>query len=77
MAVARLVQRAEHVGGEAPRFGENRVDQIGIEIAKRAVGHHPLEPGAMLERKGDIADGRAVAHRGFSGRPWVGRDYMI
>ena len=60
--VADGVKRCDHVGGEAPSFGEHRIDGLFVEIAVKSFGQRRFEAGSVLERKGDVGNRRAIGH---------------
>ena len=63
VVVADRVERRQNVGGEPARLLEHRRDHVLGEIAVDAVAQRRAEPGAVLERKGDVGDRRPVGHR--------------
>jgi hypothetical protein len=68
MLVADLVERSHLLAGEAPGFGQDRVDQVLAEIAEGAGIQRRLQPGYVLERKGDVLD-RCAIHISSSSVP--------
>ena len=72
VAVADRVEGGEDVGRELAGFLEHRVDHVLAEVAVEALGEHRVEAGAVLERKGDVGDRRAVGHGAnlAGGRLW-------
>ncbi len=61
-AVADGVERAEHLGGEAAGLLQHRVDQVLLEIAVESFRQRRRKTRRMLERKGDIGNGRPIGH---------------
>ncbi len=66
-AVANGVERGEHLGGEAARFRQHRVDHVLSEIAVEVLGEYRPKAGRMLERKGDVGNRRLIRHSGSFG----------
>ncbi len=62
MLVADLVERGEHIGGELAGFLQHGSGDVGVEIAVMAGLDGGLQPGAVVERKQDVVDRRAVGH---------------
>ena len=65
MPVADPVERRDHVARELAGLGEHRIKNIVVEIVD-ALGARLCEARGMLEREGDVGDGRAVGHEGAS-----------
>ena len=65
MPVALGVERSDHVVGEAARLLEDRLRQIGREVAIEPIRRSPVEARHMPHGEDDILDRRAVGHRRF------------
>jgi len=61
-AVAGLVQRLEHVGGELAGFLDHRRGKIGLVAIIMSGLHGCQKPGAMVERQEHVGDRCAVGH---------------
>ena len=62
MLVAHAIERRQHVAGEFAGFLQHGRGDIAVEIAVMAGLHGGLEAGAVVERKQDVVDRRAVGH---------------
>ncbi len=60
--VAHLVQRRQHVAGELAGLFQHGGGDIAVEIAVMAGFHGGLQARAVVERKQDVVDRRAVGH---------------
>jgi hypothetical protein len=62
VAVARCVERGDHLRCKAAGFLKHSVDHVVGEVAVEAVRHGLAEAGTMPEREGDVGNRRGVAH---------------
>ena len=60
--IAGAVERRDFLGGEAPRFADDRRYGVPIEIAGEPLPDHVRQVGDGAQRKQDIADRRTIRH---------------
>ena len=57
-----LIERRDHVAGEATGFRQDRIDRFLVEIAIKSLGQRGFQAGGVLKGESDIGDRRAVGH---------------